>query len=201
MTAATLAPITMPRLLLAAFADGLSAIVLTELTSPVAVRNVVGCFGAGMPAMVEPEVADIAADVGRGGNVPIADIARSAVRISAADENRSLADFASAFMMMTSTDSGMAELRDRGDGRRLGEVREHDVAPALADERRRAAQHLVEDDPQRVDVGAVVDSSLTPRHCSGDMYSGVPISAPVLRLDRVRRAARRAAWRCRSRAP
>ena len=40
---------------------------------------------------------------------------------------------------------------------RLGDVHQHDVSPPGAHEGRRADQHLVDDDPQGVDVGAVID--------------------------------------------
>jgi hypothetical protein len=44
-------------------------------------------------------------------------------------------------------------------------------------ERRLAGEQLVEDDAERVEVGALVD--LAPRACSGERYCAVPTIEPV----------------------
>ena len=124
----------------------------------------------------------------------------SARATSAIDAGRSSGFLASMGVTRAASQAGSpVTAGDRG--RRPEHVRGEQLLHRLAHERRLAAQHLVEDAAERVDVGALVDLAPRRAHCSGDMYTGVPSSHRSAHRAAARTRRPPAASRCRSRAP
>ena len=103
-----------------------------------------------------PATAATVAGGGRGRRSP-ASAPRAAAISSAQLPKRSAGSFAVALAITSSSPSGRPGLRSRSRGGALVQVRVHDRELALAVERRRAGQALVEDAAERVHVGAPVD--------------------------------------------
>ena len=107
--------------------------------------------------------------------------------ISCAERYRSAGSLASARMTTRSRSCGTSGRSVDGGSRHLREVLHRDLDRRLAVERHRAGEQLVEQDPGRVEVGALVDRRAA-RLLGGEVLGGADDRAGLRHLARAARA-------------